>query len=337
MTILLDDQDGQIFVVDNTDLAYYELRLEGAVVGTLDYRDVEGRRVLGLTEIHPDRRGRGLATTLIHAVLDDLLEQGIRISNYCPAVDRFLRKHPEYNLVVDPVRPGMTAVRVQDSAGSAESALDAAMRSEHARLRDLADESRAGETPLARRRHDADLFLAYAAQHLAATTELLLGHGHWPADEGSAYLSNIKQLEKSLRVLKARHYGDSRYLHLRFGEVWEVVIRLLSDHEELESHVTAQIQDEFDQGMVKSLAEAILLKQDNSPTRSHPSSPHTGMVGGLARRLWRIADNTTDDLEGRVVPTRYHRHPKRDSSFSHYLRGTPVDDRDAGETPESGA
>lgn len=330
MTILMDDQDGQVLVVENSDLAYYELRLEGAVVGTLDYRDFEGRRVLGLTEIRPDLRGRGLATTLIHAVLDDLLRQGIQISNYCPAVDRFLRTHSEYNLVVDPARPGMTDSRTLHKAGPAESALDAAMRSEHARLRDLVDESRGGETPLTHRRHDADLFSAYAAQHLAAATELLLRHaGSWPADDVSAYLGNIKQLEKSLRVLKGRQYGDSRYLHLRFGEVWEVVIRLLSEHEELENRVTARIQDEFDQGLIRSLAEELLLKQDKSPTRSHPSSPHMGVIGKLTRRLWRIADTTSDDLEGRLVPTRYHRHPKRDSSFSHYLRGTPIDGDDA--------
>jgi len=330
MTILMEDQDGQLLVVDNSDLAYYELQLEGTVVGTLDYRDIEGRKVLGLTEIRPDLRGRGLATTLIRAVLDDLLRHGIQISNYCPAVDRFLRTHSEYYMVVDPARPGMTDRRTLHKAGPAESALDAATRSEHARLRDLVDDSRSSEAPITRRRHDADMFSAYAAQHLAAATELLLRHASsWPADDVSAYVGNIKQLEKSLRVLKGRQYGDSRYLHLRFGEVWEAVIRLLSEHEELESRATARIQDEFDQGIVKSLAEELLLKQDTSPTRSHPSSPHTGVIGNLTRRLWRIADTTTDDLEGRLVPTRYLRNPKRDSSFSHYLRGTPIDDDDA--------
>jgi predicted GNAT family acetyltransferase len=327
MTILMDDQDSQMLVVEDSDLGYYELRLEGAVVGTLDYRDVEGRRVLGLTEIRPDRRGRGLATTLIRVVLDDLLRQEIRISNYCPAVDRFLRKHTEYCAVVDPARPGMTDRRTLHEAGPAGSALDAAMRSEHARLRDLVDESRDGEAPLTRLRHDADMFSAYAAQHLAATTELLPRYaGRSRADDVSVYVGNIKQLEKSLRVLKGRLYGDSRYLHLRFGEVWDVVVRLLSEHEEIERRMTARIEDEFDQGVVKSLAEELLLKQDKSPTRSHPSSPHVGAIGDLSRRLWRFADTTADDLEGRLVPARYHRHPKRDSSFSHYLRGTPIED-----------
>ncbi|TCC44802.1 N-acetyltransferase [Kribbella pittospori] len=330
MTILMDDHNGQILVVEDADLRYYELRLDSAVVGTLDFRDVEGRRVLGLTEIRPDRRGRGLATMLIRVVLDDLLRQGIRISNYCPAVDRFLRTHPDYYVVVDPARPGMTDSRTLHQAGPAESALDAAMRSEHARLRDLVDESRAGATPLTHRRHEADMFSAYAAQHLAATTELLLSHaGRSPAGDVAAYLGNIKQLEKSLRVLKGREYGDSRYLHLGLGEVWDVVMRLLSEHEELESRMTARIADEFDQGIVKSLAEELLLKQDKSPTRSHPSSPHVGAIGNLTRRLWRIADSTADDLEGRLVPARYHRNPKRDSSFSHYLRGTPIDGDDS--------
>lgn len=60
MTILMDYQDGQILVVENSDLAYRDLRLVGTVVGT-DYWDGEGRRVLGLTETRPDRRDRGPA------------------------------------------------------------------------------------------------------------------------------------------------------------------------------------------------------------------------------------------------------------------------------------
>ena len=43
-------------------------------------------------------------------------------------------------------------------------------------------------------------------------------------------------------------------------------------------------------------------------------------------RLWRFADSTADDSEGRVVPWRYRRHPKHDSDFSHYLLGTQIDE-----------
>jgi hypothetical protein len=37
-----------------------------------------------------------------------------------------------------------------------------------------------------------------------------------------------------------------------------------------------------------------------------------------------MADTAWDSAEGRVVPTRYHVHPKRDSALSHYLYGTPM-------------
>jgi hypothetical protein len=39
-----------------------------------------------------------------------------------------------------------------------------------------------------------------------------------------------------------------------------------------------------------------------------------------------MADVAWDSAEGRVVPTKYHAHPKRDSALSHYLYGTPMED-----------
>ncbi|TCM36941.1 hypothetical protein [Kribbella sp. VKM Ac-2568] len=83
---------------------------------------------------------------------------------------------------------------------------------------------------------------------------------------------------------------------------------------------------ESDPDAVAVLAEDLLITQDSSPTRAHPNSPHTSVAGRLTRRLGRVADSTADDLEGRVVPAQYRRHPKHDSALSHYLLGTPIDD-----------
>jgi hypothetical protein len=45
--------------------------------------------------------------------------------------------------------------------------------------------------------------------------------------------------------------------------------------------------------------------------------------------MWRVADTAWDSAEGRVVPTRYREHPKKDSALSHYLRGTPIPEQQA--------
>jgi hypothetical protein len=55
------------------------------------------------------------------------------------------------------------------------------------------------------------LFTAHAAQHLAASAEVLLRQAKsWPPEEVSRYLGNLKLLEQSLRVLRGRRYGDKR-------------------------------------------------------------------------------------------------------------------------------
>jgi predicted GNAT family acetyltransferase len=326
--ILLDDQAARIRVVENPDLGYYELRLGTEPVGTLDYRDVDDRRVFGLTQVRSDLRGRGLATLLIRAVFTDLETSGAQVTNYCPAIDRYLRKHPEHGRLIDAVHPGMSNRDALTRIDRAESRLDAALRSEHARLQDLAAVPRNHLAAMHHRRHGADLFTAYTAQHLAASAGVLLHQARsWPSDEVTRYLGNLRKLEQSLRVLKGRQYGDKRYLDLGHDEVWAVIDRLLREHEDLESVIATRIAADSDRDALAVLAENLMTSQDNSPTRTHPNSPHRGVAGRIARRLWRFADSTADDLEGRVVPARYRRHPKYDSAFSHYLRGSQIEEQ----------
>ena len=325
--ILLDDQAARIRVVDNPELGYYELRFGMENAGTLDYREVDGRRVLGLTEIRPDLRGRGLATLMIRTVLQDLETREIQVTNYCPAIDHYLRRHPDHQGLIDSRQPGMSDRQALTRIRTPESRLHGALRAEHARLHDLAAAPQDHRVASHHRRHGADLFTAYMAQHLAASAEVLLRQARgWPTDEVSKYLGNLKKLEQSLRVLKGRQYGDRRYLDLGHDEVWEVINRLRAEHEECESVVAGRIAAESDREAVNVLAEELLTRQDSSPTRSHPNSPHLGVAGRVTRRLWRFADSTADDLEGRVVPARYRRHPQHDSALSHYLLGTPIDD-----------
>jgi predicted GNAT family acetyltransferase len=326
--ILVEDHATRIKIVENPELGYYELRLGPETAGTLDYRDVDDRRIFGLTEIRSDLRGRGHAKLLIRTVFNDLDTWDAQVTNYCPAIDHYLRQHPEHHHLIDDARPGMSDRDALKRAEIPESRLDAALRSEHARLQDLAAVPRSHLAAPHHRRHGADLFTAYAAQHLAASAEVLLHQArNWPSDEVSRYLGNLRKLEQSLRVLKGRQYGDKRYLDLGHDEVWVVIDRLLSEHEQLESVVAARIAADSDRNALAAVAEDLMTTQDSSPTRTHPNSPHVGVAGRIARRMWRFADSAADDLEGRVVPSRCRRHPKYDSAFSHYLRGSQIDDQ----------
>jgi hypothetical protein len=211
------------------------------------------------------------------------------------------------------------------------STLEIALNYEHAKIRELAAPAHEPEAARPDRRHETDWFYAIAAQHLAAAEDVLLPHvRHLPDGRRlvSRYVGNARQLERALRFLKARQYGDSRVQHLEVGDVWQVIDRLLDEHEQLEAEYSRMIGAELDDDGINTLTSELLTAEEVAPTRAHPFSPHTGTAGRLAHRMWRLADLAWDSAEGRVVPTKYHAHPKRDSALSHYLRGTPMPDSD---------
>ena len=61
-----------IEVRDNPESGTYEAILDGKVVGLIVYERGDGRRVVHHTIVDPGYRGRGVATELVRAALDDL-------------------------------------------------------------------------------------------------------------------------------------------------------------------------------------------------------------------------------------------------------------------------
>jgi hypothetical protein len=207
------------------------------------------------------------------------------------------------------------------------STLERAVTYEHIRIRELAAPAHESEAVNPDRRHETDWFYAITAQHLAAAEDVLLPRIRKLTDGPTlvtSYVENARRLERSLRFLKARIYGDSRARYLRHDDVWREIDRLLDEHEKLEAECTRMLGELLDHTDICALTEELLTAEEVAPTRAHPYSPHTGAAGRLAHRMWRLADNAWDSAEGRVIPTRYREHPKRDSPLSHYLRGTQI-------------
>ena len=211
------------------------------------------------------------------------------------------------------------------------STLEMALTYEHARIRELAGPAHHPAATHPERRHQTDWFYAIAAQHLAAAEDVLLPHvRRLPDGEElvTRYVGNAKELERLLRFLKGRQYGDSRFMDLHPDELWQQIDRLLLRHETMETEYSRRISEHLDDSDVNTLTEELLEAEEVAPTRAHPFSPHTGTAGRMAHRMWRMADNAWDSAEGRVVPIKYHAHPKRDSALSHYLYGTPMSEED---------
>lgn len=318
MRTLTYDAERELSVVENEGLRRYELLLDGATAGTLDFRILGEQRVLGHTEVSADHRGRGLGTALIQAVLDDLIAEEVRITNYCPAVERFLQGHPTYLVVLDPSHP---AIRPR----SRSAPLQQLVHAQHSSLRELAARAQDPEVDGFARRRILDQFTAVAAQHAAAVADVLL-----PAsdDDTAILVDNLKRFEQALRVLKGRAYGDARFLNLSLAQTWQDAERLLTEHESFETDIVAgleQLHSAAGADGAVDVARSLAKRQWSSATRPHPNSPHVGLAGRVARRLWRIADSTWDELEGRGLPTQPIEHANEHSPLTHYLLGT-VDD-----------
>ena len=211
------------------------------------------------------------------------------------------------------------------------STLEMALTYEHARIRELAEPAHHPAAAQPEHRHQTDWFYAIAAQHLAAAEDVLLPQVRRLPDGDdlvTTYVGNAKELERSLRFLKGRQYGDSRFVQLNHDDLWLQIDRLLMRHETMETEYSQRLSEQLDASDLNRLTEDLLEAEEVAPTRAHPYSPHTGMPGRLAHRLWRMADNAWDSAEGRVVPIKYHAHPKRDSALSHYLYGTPMPHED---------
>jgi predicted GNAT family acetyltransferase len=75
----------------------YEMVVDGAVIGLLDYRLSRGRRqVFTHTEVDDAHQGRGLAERLVRFALDDARRSGRTVVAECPYVEKFIDEHPEY-------------------------------------------------------------------------------------------------------------------------------------------------------------------------------------------------------------------------------------------------
>lgn len=81
----------------------YEISSDSELAGFVEYADRENQRVFYHTEIDSRFSGRGLASELVNFALSDTRAAGMRVAPVCPYVDKYVRRHTEFDDVVDPV------------------------------------------------------------------------------------------------------------------------------------------------------------------------------------------------------------------------------------------
>ena len=83
-------------VTDVSDRKRFEIAVDGAVLGFVDYRRRPGVISFIHTEIDPARKGEGLGTLLVKTALDTARAEGLAVLPYCPFVQGFIDRHREY-------------------------------------------------------------------------------------------------------------------------------------------------------------------------------------------------------------------------------------------------
>jgi predicted GNAT family acetyltransferase len=86
-------------VRDNPGAQRYEVESDGWM-GILKYEPRPGAIALIHTEVPPALRGRGLADLLARFALEKARADGLRVIPICPFVKAFIKRHPEYQPLV---------------------------------------------------------------------------------------------------------------------------------------------------------------------------------------------------------------------------------------------
>jgi predicted GNAT family acetyltransferase len=83
----------------------YTIAVDGQTVGLAAVADRGNQRVFYHTEIEEQFGGRGLANIVVGEALEATRADGKRVVAVCPMVAAFIKKHPEFSDIADPVTP----------------------------------------------------------------------------------------------------------------------------------------------------------------------------------------------------------------------------------------
>ena len=89
-------------VVDNQALHRFEA-VTDAGHAIADYRLRDKTITFTHTEVPESMRGRGIAGILARAALDSARQRGLKVVPVCSYMSAFIRKHPEYQDLVNDV------------------------------------------------------------------------------------------------------------------------------------------------------------------------------------------------------------------------------------------
>lgn len=99
---LTDPASGHsIEIRDDPEEGAYVVEVDGQRAGKAVYHMRGGRHLFVHTEIDDSFSGMGVATRLVRAALDDVRARDGIVVPICPFFDAYIKRHPEYDDIVD--------------------------------------------------------------------------------------------------------------------------------------------------------------------------------------------------------------------------------------------
>jgi len=89
-------------IADNPQEERYEILVDDAPAGFIQYRIADGSVTMWHTEIFPGHEGEGLGSQLVRVALDDVRARGFKLVPLCNFVARFVREHADEYLDLVP-------------------------------------------------------------------------------------------------------------------------------------------------------------------------------------------------------------------------------------------
>lgn len=172
-----------------------------------------------------------------------------------------------------------------------------------------------------------DAFLASTSKHLHAVDAVLLPSARRKLPDGSTfvhdYLHSSKELEVVLAHVKAHEYGSVYESSYSWPEVWSEVDSAMSDHRAHEEALGERLTDALSDEDLDRLTQRLYAAELAAPSRPHPYTPHTGLLGLVARKVMHTVDGFWDAAEGRMVPEPVPEPKKKPGLVAQYFLADP--------------
>lgn len=98
---MAEGPDHVIEIRDDNEESAYVVDVDGDRAGKAVYRMRDGRHLFVHTEVDDRFSGLGVGTRLVRFALDDVRSQGGTIVPICPFFAAYIKRHPEYEDLVD--------------------------------------------------------------------------------------------------------------------------------------------------------------------------------------------------------------------------------------------